>query len=206
MRILRTYGDSHATHHGGWTKINIPNLTIQTNHLPGKLAYSFGRDKEQVVKGGLKNGDIVVFCFGEIDCRCHINKYEPNWRESIDGLVKAYLENVQRNLQGVEGVTTCVYNVVPPLERENPINFAAEKGSGVPAEGTDKDRQNYTIYMNKKLKEECEKYGYIFFDVYDKYCDEKGFIKVELSDGNCHIRDPKYMTEYLNNNILKYVQ
>jgi hypothetical protein len=201
MRTVHTYGDSHATHHGGWTKINIKDVNIKTNHLPGKLAYSFGRDKLQVVRG-VKHNDIVVFCFGEIDCRCHINKYEPDWQSSIDSLVKAYLENVKTNLNGMDSVTTCIYNVVPPLEREDPVNFAAERGSGVPAAGTDKDRQMYTVYMNKKLEETCNEYGYTFFNVYDKYCDEKGFINVGLSDNNCHIRDPRYMTEFLVNNIL----
>jgi|TARA_R110001606_G_scaffold399176_1_gene581314 hypothetical protein len=200
--IIHTYGDSHATHHGGWTSIQLQTgISIKTNHIPGKLAYSFGRDKMQVVSG-VNSGDVVIFCFGEIDCRCHINKYEPDWKESIDNIVTEYIENVQRNVVGLSNVTTCIYNVVPPLERENPINFAAERGSGVPAAGSDKDRQDYTLYMNKKLKERCKKYGYIFFDVYKKYCDEKGFIKVELSDDNCHIRDPKYMIEFLNNNIL----
>jgi len=202
--VIHTYGDSHATHHGGWTNIQFhpsAGVQIKTNHIPGKLAYSFGRDRMQIVSG-VNNGDVVIFCFGEIDCRCHINKYKPNWMESINNLVSEYLVNIQRNMLGICDVVTCVYNVVPPLERENPVNFAAERGSGVPAEGSDKDRQDYTIYMNKKIKEECEKYGYIFFDVYDKYCDEKGFIKVELSDNNCHIKDPKYMSEFLNNNIL----
>ena len=200
---IHTYGDSHATHHGGWTKISIPNVQIITNHLGGKLAYSFGRDKQLFVNPiKVSDGDVVVFCMGEIDCRCHINKYEPKWRESIDNLVESYIDNVKRNTNNLN-VTTSIFNVVPPLDRENPINFEAERGSGVPAEGSDEDRQRYTIYMNEKLKQYCELNGFIYFDVYDEYCDENGFIKRDLSDDNCHIKNPIHMKEFIINKIIK---
>ena len=48
--ILHTYGDSHASHHGGWERITIPGLMIKINHLTGKLMHSFGRDSMDVVK------------------------------------------------------------------------------------------------------------------------------------------------------------
>jgi len=205
--IIHTYGDSHATHHGGWTTIQLHpsrGISIKTNHIPGKLAYSFGRDKMQIVSG-VNSGDVVIFCFGEIDCRCHINKYEPNWMESIDVLVDLYISNIKRNVNDIEGLTVCVYNVVPPLERENPINVHLQKWLikyGVPATGSDKDRKRYTTYMNKKLKEKCVEYDYIFFDVYNKYCDENGYLKRELSDNNCHIRNPIYIEEFIKENII----
>ena len=44
MFKIHTFGDSHAdgiiSH---WGYINIPNVTIITHHLPGKLMYTFGR-------------------------------------------------------------------------------------------------------------------------------------------------------------------
>ena len=65
MRTLRTYGDSHASEHGGWESININGLNIITNWLGPKLMFSFGRDKNIVVKYSSPN-DILIFCFGEI--------------------------------------------------------------------------------------------------------------------------------------------
>lgn len=205
MITIHTYGDSHASNHGGWGDIINENIKININHIEGKLAFSFGRDKMQVVNN-VNSGDVVIFCFGEIDCRCHINKYEPNWKESIDALVQSYVENVHRNVMDIDGLITCIYNVVPPLERENPLNLWTEVwavANGVPATGTDEDRKKYTEYMNLKLKEYCEKYSFIFFDIYDKYSDENGFLKRELSDTNCHIKNPIYIEEFILKNIKK---
>ena len=199
MIKIHTYGDSHATHYGGWVDINIGGVEIVTNHLMGKLAYSFGRDKLQVVKGVSEN-DIIIFCFGEIDCRCHINKYEPEWEHSIDNIVDSYFDNIKINVSRFDNLKTCVFNVVPPLERENPLNLWTEvwaNKNGVPATGTDEERKKYTEYMNKKISEKCVEFGYTFFDVYSEYCDEMGFLKRELSDDNCHIGDPIYIVEFL---------
>jgi hypothetical protein len=209
-RTIHTYGDSHATFYGAWadgvvdgisiTGVKVKGFSVLTNHLGAKLVYSFGRDKEIVVNNVNPN-DVVVFCLGEIDCRCHINKYSTNWRLTIDNLVHSYLENVKRNLIGKENITTCIFNVVPALERENPLNLWVEETATVPALGTDKERKGYTEYMNNKLKELCKQYGYVFIDVYDKYCNEKGYLKLELSDTNCHIRNPIYIEEFLEDKL-----
>jgi hypothetical protein len=202
--VIHTYGDSHATHFGGWGDINIEGVTINTNHLIGKLAFSFGRDKMVVIGPKVQDGDVVVFCFGEIDCRCHINKYEPNWRESIDNVVNLYISNIKLNVNS-RNIKTCVYNVVPPLERENPLNLWTEvwaKKHGVPATGTDEDRKKYSEYMNLKLKESCDINGFVFLDVYDKYCNENRYLKLELSDTNCHVKDPIFITEFIKNNLI----
>jgi hypothetical protein len=199
-KILHTYGDSHATkEYGGWNKININDLYIITNHIPGKLMFSFGRD-QMIVVGNIKENDIVCFCFGEIDCRCHINNYEPNWETNIDSIVENYFITISKNVKD-KNLIVFVFNVVPPVERELPINNWLSVGAGLPALGTDEDRKKYTVYMNKKIKEYCEKFNYVFFDVYDKYIDEKGFLKRELSDTNCHISNPIYIEEFLKKYI-----
>ena len=121
--------------------------------------------------------------------------------ETIDDLVKAYFEAIHQNVNELN-VRVVVYNAVPQLERslakylwikewedQDPINRASR--------GTDEDRRKYTVYMNTKLEEYCETYNYTFFDIYEKYIDEKGYINPIYSDGNCHINDPIFMTEKL---------
>ncbi len=196
MLTLYTYGDSHASSHGGWDKINIPGLNIIINWLGPKLMYSFSRDKKRIVKG-VKPNDIVCFCFGEIDCRCHVNKFEPNWKDTIDELVESYFKTIKINTDNHDPSKVYVYNVVPPIEREHPDNIWMIGKSALPALGSDTDRQTYTKYMNNKLKECCDLNGFFFFDVYDKYVNEKGFLLSELSDNNCHIKNPIYIQELL---------
>ena len=78
MIKFHTYGDSHASKHGSWDRVNLDEVNIVINWLGPKTMYSFGRDKEMIIKRNeIGDNDFVCFCFGEIDCRAHINKYEP---------------------------------------------------------------------------------------------------------------------------------
>ena len=68
--------------------------------------------------------------------------------------------------------------------------------------GTDEERKSYVLYFNEKIREKCIEKGYIFFDIYDKYTDENGFLRKELSDGNVHIRDGTYISKFITENKL----
>ena len=117
----------------------------------------------------------------------------------MDNVVEKYFLNINENVKNNDTISVMVFNVVPPLEREKPENLWIEKGNGLPSLGTDEQRKLYTEYMNTKLAEYCEKYNYVFFDIYNKYVNEKGYINEELADGNCHINNPIYMKEFLLN-------
>lgn len=67
--------------------------------------------------------------------------------------------------------------------------------------GDEETRRNYSLYFNTKLNDECKKYNYLFFDVYDKYTDN-GFLNKELSDGCVHIRDGIHIKEFIMQNGL----
>ena len=63
---IHTIGDSHS--YEGWSG-------IVHNHLGPLLCYTFGKEKLNrcdIRNFNIKDGDTVVFCLGEIDCRCHI--------------------------------------------------------------------------------------------------------------------------------------
>jgi hypothetical protein len=55
--------------------------------------------------------------------------------------------------------------------------------------------------MNKKLKENCIKNGYLFVDVFDKYCDKDGFMNPEYKDVTVHITNGVFINEFLKNNL-----
>ena len=70
MVIIHTIGDSHSSF--GWKTIN----NVKIHHIGAKLCYSFGKkgfDDYNILQE-IECGEVVVFCFGEVDCRCHIIK------------------------------------------------------------------------------------------------------------------------------------
>ena len=66
---IHTIGDSHSFN--GWTG-------VINHHLGPVLCYSFGKEKTNrcdIRNFNIKDGDTIIFCLGEIDCRCHVHKH-----------------------------------------------------------------------------------------------------------------------------------
>ena len=183
--LIYSVGDSHCWH--VWLK--VPYVRVQTS---GPMTmYRFGQDKPFVLTG-IPEEAIVCFSWGEIDCRCHVNKFQP-WQETIDELVKNYFDAIEANIKKPENAW--IFNVVPPPRRE-----AAIESPGFPFLGTDEERLAYVRYMNKKLSE-CGSRGYTFIDVYEHYCDQDGFMIPEKSDGHVHIADEKPVIQWLERKL-----
>jgi len=141
----------------------------------------------------IKDGDAVVFAFGEIDCRLiySFTGHSETWRDMANEDVHGYFEVIKLNVEKFNHLHTMVYNIIPPSKHKDMPTY--------PVEGTDETRRDVTLYVNNKFKEYCEKYNYMYFDIYDKHCDDDGFMIPELSDGANHIFTPIYHTEFLNN-------
>ena len=190
---IHTFGDSHSEF--GW------NDNIKKHHLGPILCYSFG--KEKLKRLDIKNydvskGDYVIFCFGEIDCRCHVKKHiskNITYVNIIENIVKNYFEAILLNVKNIE-VRVCVYNVVPTVEKNN-----TPGSSTYPFLGTDKERKKYVLYFNKLLKKYCLIHNFIFFDVYDHYIDKNGFLKKKLSDKRVHIKNGVFIDKFIEDNL-----
>ena len=193
--VIHTFGDSHS--YNGWG--GIPN--VNTHHLGPKLCFSIGRDGINIKdKYSVNNGHTVIFCFGEIDCRCHIHKHitkSSDYKQIIDTIVNNYFIQIKNAVDVFDNIKTVIYNVVPPIQKhktgENP-NY--------PYLGTDEERKAYVLYFNEKIQRKCLEYNFLFFDVYNKYTDSNGFLNKSLSDNNVHIRDGIYLKEFIKNNLL----
>ena len=92
---IHTIGDSHSGN--GWSGI------IQ-HHLGPVLCYSFGKEKLNrcdIRNFNIKDGDTIVFCLGEIDCRCHIHKHiteTTRYQDIINNIVDNYFEAIEFEL------------------------------------------------------------------------------------------------------------
>ena len=178
--MIHTFGDSHADGtHSHWGYIHLPNIHIKTHHLYGKLMYTFGKSKRDVLNiknFGVNENDTVIFCFGE-----------------IDDIVDHYFNAIKENVEQYKNLKTCVYNVVPPTR-----GFYCDPDHPYPFLGTDEERKLYYRYMNQKIKEYCNTYHYFYFDIYDECCDEEGFLKKEYSDGNVHVRNTEHSSKVIS--------
>ena len=193
---IHTIGDSHSVH--GWSGI------IQ-HHLGSILCYSFGKEKLNrcdIRNFNIKDGDTIIFCLGEIDCRCHIYKNitdKTTYKDIIKNIVDNYFEAIELNvsISKIKLKNVCVYNVVPPVQKYNTC-----ENSEYPYLGTDEERKQYVLYFNEKLKEKCIEKKYIFFDIYNNYINENGYLRKDLSDGNVHISNGIYISNFIKENIV----
>lgn len=188
---IHTIGDSHAVY--GWSG-------VEHHHLGAVLCYSYGKDHNRVPiqTYNIQTGDVVIFCLGEIDCRCHIHKKmneSTSYQMVIDSIVERYFASIHSSLSEIADVKLKhigVYNVVPPVKKEG-----LWENPEFPYLGTDEERRNYVQYFNAKLSAACALHGYIFVDVYEKYADSDGFLRKDLSDGNVHILDGCHISDFL---------
>lgn len=181
--IIYTMGDSHAWH--CW--LNIDGVA---DHTVGPMTlYRFGDSKPILVKK-IPDGVIICFCYGEIDCRCHVHKHPP-WEKTVEDLVKNYLDAIDKNVKDRNFADVWIFNVVPPPRRDHRVCH----DKSFPFLGTDLERLRYVTRMNNLLGES----KYRFVDVYDHYCDEDGFMIHNKSDGHVHIKETRPLKVWIEN-------
>lgn len=194
--MIHVIGDSHASDiYSGWKDCS----NVKSHYLDSTLCYNIGMEglkRLDIRKLPIGNEDILIFCYGEIDCRCHIKKHitsKVSYQKIIDVIIYRYFKVIKLNIKLSRlNLKVCVYNLPPPIRNDD---------SSERIVGTDEERKGYYLYFNRMLKIYCKKYKYLYFDVYDKYCDDEGFLKKELSDGRCHIYDGKYLQEFIDKNL-----
>lgn len=198
IRVLHTVGDSHASSkHGPWT-FTLPGIQLSIHHLGPRLAHSFARDSDAMVNlaaMGVIPGDIVCFCFGEIDCRCHVSKYaatgtDADIREVVDTLVAGYMRAIHSVTSKVPGIRVMVLSITPTVPQHVP-------SPGFVFVGTEAQRRAATKAFNAALAVQTQIYGYDFVDIHDKVCGPDGNLVPSLSDGNCHLRDTTALVQAL---------
>jgi hypothetical protein len=198
MLVIHTFGDSHSRF--GWESISHPKIKIHHHTRGAILMHSFGRDPFAKFNltdpcWNVKEGQVICFCFGEIDCRRHIHKHaNKDYKEVIDKLIEPYFKAIAAQVTQFQNLTTCVYNIIPPMKG----------GSMHSQRGPLNKRKEYAIYLNQLLAKKCAEVGYLFVDVYNSYA-KNGLLNKKLSDGDIHIKNPVYLTAFLEKHLLANV-
>jgi hypothetical protein len=190
--MIYIYGDSHAAASFKNLKLNHKNY-----HRRAITMFRIGRDniiinfnKDTIIY----DNDIIVLSYGEVDCRCHIQRQINNGRNEddvVNDLVNNYYRSIRMNIVN----TNCkiiIVGVIPPTKHSDYGAGIVDEYSSV---GNDGDRVRYTNNVNKKLEEYARPYNYIYFNPYSYYTREDGTLKHELSDSTVHLGDNSYFLE-----------
>ncbi len=176
---LHVIGDSHVKFIFRSTPgIKVHYLGPVTMHRVARDGRGFLRLRDLDVH----DRDVVVWCLGEIDVRCHILhqvRLQNSTTESIvRKLAETFLLSVAAIQRDADAPQTIVLAVIPPTDQVNNRDF--------PLVGSLKERIEARTLLNKALEENCSARGFHFLDPFPPFTDPIGALKESMSDGNVH--------------------
>jgi hypothetical protein len=192
--MIHIYGDSH----GDFSFRNL-HLPSSNHHCSSVTMFRIGRDNIIVNfnKDDIKKDDILVLSYGEVDCRCHVQRQidlGQNEDDVINELVTNYIKTIQTNVAGAD-VKVIIVGVVPQTRRDDYERIHGPIMHEFPFVGSDEDRVRYTNKVNAVLERVSTEHQYFYFGPYSYYAREDGTLKHELSDTIVHLNDNSVFLE-----------
>jgi hypothetical protein len=148
-------------------------------------------------RDSIQKGDTIVLSYGEVDCRCHIQrqinigKHED---DVINELVNNYFKTIQNNTIDIDAKIIIV-GIIPPTRQYDCERIHGPIQHEFPFVGSDEDRVRYTNKVNKLLEKLSIIHNYIYFNPYSYYERSDGTLNHELSDLNVHLGDNSFFLE-----------
>lgn len=117
---------------------------------------------ESIINKEYKNGDTILFCFGEVDCRLHLPKRIILNAESEDSVVNECVERYYSVIKKfhTNGIKCAVWGVIG----SNPPSLPYPTQYRV---GTMQQRNKITILFNKLIKTRCQIDNIPFVSIFD---------------------------------------
>ena len=93
--MIHIYGDSHADFSFLHLKLDHNNL-----YLPNITMFRIGRDGIIINfnKDTIQKDDIIVLSYGEVDCRCHIQR-QINLGNNEDNIINELVSNYFKTIK-----------------------------------------------------------------------------------------------------------
>ena len=192
--MIYIYGDSHAS-------FSFRNLTLNYKdlHCPSITMFRIGRDNIIINfnKDIIKKDDIIILSYGEIDCRCHIQR-QINLGINEDNVINELVNNYFKTIKNITtniGAKIIIVAIIPPTKQ---LDYEIIHGPILhefPFVGSDESRVRYTNKTNKLLEEMSIKNNYIYFNPYSYYTKPDGTLKYELSDKIVHLGNNSFFLE-----------
>lgn len=169
--IYYVIGDSHTLsfQHEAFKIFHIGPATAF--RLSSKKSTTKSRDKVLSIINKIYKGEIinVIFVFGEIDTRIHINKIANEKAmpidKVIDNTVRSYIGFLKFVKQQYPLINIYVFNLLPQGEEGNIYNY--------PFYAARKERIKIAEKMNKSLRIYTEMNNLRFIYIYDQLIDKK---------------------------------
>lgn len=192
--MIHIYGDSHANR--SFKNLKLPYNDLHSNSL---TMFRIGRDNTIINfnKNMINRDDMIVMVYGEVDCRCHIQRQidlDRNEDDVINELVTNYFNTIKNNTVYLD-VKIIIVGIIPTTKQYELESIHGPITHAFPFVGSDENRVIYTNKVNKLLEEFANKNNYIYFNPYSYYTREDGTLKFELSDTCCHLADNSVFLE-----------
>jgi hypothetical protein len=155
--------------------------------------HRIGRDNQIIMyqKHEIQCGDLIVLTYGEVDCRCHIQRQVDLGIDEdtvISQLVENYFRTIHCNTEGT-GAIILIMGVIPQTRQCDYEKIHGPIAHEFPFVGSDQHRVRYTGKVNEMLEAFARKNGYFYLNPYLYYTRPDGTLKHELSDTNVHLGD-----------------
>lgn len=184
--MIFLYGDSHANK--CFKQLSIP---FHDCHQQSITMHRIGRDNSIINFNKQDHDENSILCllYGEVDCRCHVQRQIDLGRKEDDiitELVRDYSKTIMNSVGEYKKVI--IIAVIPPTKQSEYEQIHGPIRHEFPFVGSDEDRVRFTNKMNILLEHFCnENPDYLFFDPYPYYRREDGTLKFEFSDTYGHV-------------------
>jgi hypothetical protein len=140
--------------------------------------------------------DTVLLVYGEVDCRCHIQRQIDSGRNENDvicELISNYFRTIRNKIHPRAKVV--IVSIIPPTKQNEYESLHGAITHAFPFVGTDEARVRYTIKMNHLLEQNAKHNGYYFFSPYAHCTRPDGTLCFEMSDTCGHLKDATILLE-----------
>ena len=193
--MIYSIGDSHAE----FSFRNIPEISRKATGALTLKRVGNAEDNELlkiIEKLNPQPNDMVIFCFGEIDIRCHVKPLlDHRSGITLESLLTEWVDNYIHKIEtlNMNGALRIISSVVPPVKKDAP----GIHHSSYPVMGSDEERVLYTQKINELFLKKCQEKNWLFLDICSKYKNEAGMLDVINPRDTMHITNTEKVRELL---------
>lgn len=187
--MIHCFGDSHAAVFSGFGTKENRKVDTYVNIIPyfigyvcrnesnePILAYNFHKAyipiRNVMIGNNIQPEDKLMFCFGEIDCRVHLQKQSEIQNRSIEDVARECAERYMNNILRFKE-----YN--KKLLIFAPIASTSYESVTFPKYGSCRERNKVTRIFNNELKKLSDDNDIIFVSIFDNLVNEHDVTKMD---------------------------